>query len=46
MRRLLGLALARLNAVLAHRQRPVDAVQLEVEAASVAHGLAVVVPAP
>ena len=44
--RLLRLAFPRLNAVLAHRERSVDAVQLEVEAASVAHRLALVVAPP
>lgn len=42
----LGLALARLNAVLAHGERPVHAVQLVVQAASVAHGLSLGVAAP
>lgn len=45
-RRFFRLPLARLYAVLAHGQRPVDAVQLEVEAARVADGLAVVVAPP
>lgn len=46
LRRLFRLAFPRLNAVLAHRQRSVDAVQLEVEAAGVAHRLALVVAPP
>lgn len=44
--RVLGLAFARLDAVLAHGQRTTDAVQLEVQAARVADGLALVVAAP
>lgn len=44
--RLLRLPFPRLDAVLPHRQGPVHAVQLEVEAASVANGLALVVAPP
>ena len=44
--RLLRLAFARLYAVLAHRQGPIDAVQFEVETAGVADGLALVVAPP
>ena len=42
----LGLALARLYALFLHRQRAVDAVQLEVETARVTHRLAFVVATP
>lgn len=38
--------LSRLDTVLSHRQRPVDAVKFVVKAARVAHRLAVVVPPP
>lgn len=44
--RLLRLPFPRLDPVLPHGQRSVHAVQLEVEAASVAHGLALVVAPP
>lgn len=43
---LLWFSLARLDAIFAHRQRPVDAMQLEVEATCVAHGFAIVVATP
>lgn len=42
----LRLALPRLNALLLHRERPRDAVQLVVESAGIAHGLALAVAAP
>lgn len=45
-RLLLRFPLPRLDAVFSHRQRSVDAVQFVVQAAGVAHGLALVVPAP
>jgi len=45
-RRVLGFAFARLDAVLAHGQRPANAVQLEVQTARVADGLALVVAPP
>ena len=45
-RRRLGLAFARLDAVLAHGQRSVDAVQLVVQSARVAHGFALGVATP
>lgn len=44
--RALGLALPRLDAVLAHGLRPVDAVQFVVEAAGVAHRLPFRIPPP
>lgn len=44
--RLLRFPFSRLNPVLAHRQGSVHAVQLEVEAASVANGFALVVAPP
>lgn len=42
----LRLPLPGLNAILAHGQRPIDAVQFVIKTASVAHGLAVVVASP
>lgn len=42
----LGFSLPGLDAILAHRQRPIDPVQFVVEAACVADGLSIVVPAP
>lgn len=42
----LGLPLARLDAVLLHRQRPVDVVQFVVQPACITHGLSSVVPTP
>ena len=43
---LLGFPLSGLDAVLPHRHRPVDPVQLEVETAGIADRLPVVVPPP
>ena len=45
-RSILRLPLSRLNPLLSHGLRPIDPVQLVVEAASVADGLALVVPPP
>lgn len=42
----LWLSLSRLNSLLLHRQRAVDVVELVVEPAGIAHGLALTVPAP
>lgn len=42
----LGLPLARLDAVLLHRQRPVDVVQFVVQPACITHGFPSVVPTP
>jgi len=44
--RLFGLPLPRLDAILAHGQWSVHAVQLVVQSAGIAHGLPVVVPSP